>query len=61
MTDKSLKKYKEWEDASTKAALWRMAFKKVKKDFPEDHVLYKHAKAELTKSRTHLDKLQSKW
>jgi len=59
MAVEDLEQFKEWELVTTKAATW--IFDKTKKDFPETHILYQHAKRELEKAEARLAEIQSKW
>lgn len=61
MAVEDLEQFKEWDVASTKVATWQLVFDKVRKDYPQSHVLYKHAKAELEKAEAHLAQIQAKW
>ncbi|OSJ12255.1 hypothetical protein [Bradyrhizobium canariense] len=61
MAVEDLEQFKEWDLASTKVATWQMIFDKTKKDYPESHVLYQHAKTQLEKAEAHLADIQGKW
>ncbi|MGY4437045.1 hypothetical protein ACVWWO_009522 [Bradyrhizobium sp. F1.13.1] len=61
MAVEDLDQFKEWEAATTKVATWQMIFDKTKRDYPETHVLYRHAKAQLEKAEDHLAEIQAKW
>jgi hypothetical protein len=59
MAVQDLEQFKQWDEASGKAALRRLVFDRVKEKYPETHILYRHAKSELEKAEAHLDAVQS--